>query len=131
MVELVISDANFFKKCVDAIVNLVDEGTFVISKDGLHLRTMDPSQIAMIDFFMPKSAFSKIEVEDKFSLGVNLSDLSKILARPRGDEKLSISVDEKESKLVLDFSGHSKRHFKLPLLESSSSLPKEPKVEFD
>jgi len=131
MVELVISDANFFKKCVDAIVNLVDEGTFVISKDGLHLRTMDPSQIAMIDFFMPKSAFSKIEVEDKFSLGVNLADLSKILARTRGDEKLSISVDEKESKLVLDFSGHSKRHFKLPLLESSSSLPKEPKVEFD
>ncbi|HIH20060.1 TPA: proliferating cell nuclear antigen (pcna) [Candidatus Micrarchaeota archaeon] len=129
--ELVISDASFFKKCIDAIVNLVDEGTFIVSSDGLHLRTMDPSQIAMVDFHMPKSSFSKMDVEDKTSVGVNLADLSKILARTRQDEKLSISLDEKESKLFLEFSGHSRRHFKLPLLESSTTLPKEPKVEFD
>ncbi len=129
--ELVISDASFFKKCIDAIVNLVDEGTFIVSSDGLHLRTMDPSQIAMVDFVLPKSAFSKIEVEEKTNVGVNLSDLSKILARTRAGEKLSISVDEKDSKLLLEFSGGSRRHFKLPLLESSSVLPKEPKVEFD
>lgn len=129
--ELVISDASFFKKCIDAIVNLVDEGTFLVSADGLHLRTMDPSQIAMIDFVLPKSAFSKIDVEEKSSVGVNLADLSKILARTRSDEKLSVSVDEKDSKLLLEFSGTSRRHFKLPLLESTSALPKEPKVEFD
>ncbi|MFH1056322.1 MAG: proliferating cell nuclear antigen (pcna) [Candidatus Micrarchaeota archaeon] len=129
--ELVIADASFFKKCVDAIVSLVDEGTFVVSSDGIHLRTMDPSQIAMIDFSMPKTAFSKITVDDKTSVGINISDLSKILARTRSDEKLSISVDEKESKLLLEFSGPSRRHFKLPLLESTSVLPKEPKVEFD
>ena len=99
--ELVISDASFFKKCVDAIVNLVDEGSFVVSSDGIHLRTMDPSQIAMVDFHMPKSSFSKMDVEDKTSVGVNLADLSKILARTRQDEKLSISLDEKESKLFL------------------------------
>jgi len=129
--ELVVSDALFFKKCVDAVVSLVDEGTFVVSSDGIHLRTMDPSQIAMVDFVIPKNAFAKIDVEDKTSLGVNIADLSKILARTRQDEKLSISMDEKESKLLLEFSGHSRRHFKLPLLESSSVLPKEPKVEFD
>lgn len=129
--ELVISDASFFKKCVDAIVNLVDEGTFIVSADGLHLRTMDPSQIAMIDFVLPKTAFSKIEVDEKVGVGVNLADLSKILARTRAGEKLTVSVDEKDSKLLLEFSGGSRRHFKLPLLESSSVLPKEPKVEFD
>lgn len=129
--ELVISDASFFKKCMDAIVNLVDEGTFLISPDGLHLRTMDPSQIAMVDFVLPKSAFSKIDVDEKSSVGVNIADLSKILARTRSDEKLSLSVDEKESKLFLEFSGSSRRHFKLPLIESSSVLPKEPKVDFD
>jgi len=92
---------------------------------------MDPSQIAMIDFTLPKSAFSKIDVEEKANVGVNLADLSKILARTRAGEKLTVSVDEKDSKLLLEFSGHSRRHFKLPLLESSSVLPKEPKVDFD
>ncbi len=129
--ELVVEDAKFFKSCIDAIVNLVDEGTFEISGDGMKLRTMDPSQIAMIDFVLPKDAFAKLETDGKTSLCVNLVDLSKILARTRGEESLSIKLDERESRLLLEFKGESKRHFKLPLLETSASLPREPKIAFD
>lgn len=129
--ELVVEDAKFFKSCIDAIVNLVDEGTFEISNDGMKLRTMDPSQIAMIDFVLPKEAFSKLETDGKTNLCVNLVDLSKILARTRVEESLSIKLDERESRLLLEFKGESKRHFKLPLLETNSSLPKEPKIAFD
>jgi proliferating cell nuclear antigen len=129
--ELVIEDAKYFKSCVDAIVNLVDEGTFEISADGVTLRTMDPSQIAMIDFSLPKDAFTKIDVEGKRTVCVNLVDLNKILSRSRPQDKLSIKLDEKESRLVLEFRGESKRHFKLPLLESASTLPREPKIVFD
>ncbi|MFH0922658.1 MAG: proliferating cell nuclear antigen (pcna) [Candidatus Micrarchaeota archaeon] len=129
--ELVVDDALFFKKCIDAVSSLVDEGTFEVSSDGLKLRTMDPSQIAMVDFHMPKSAFSRIDVAEKTHIGVNLVDLSKILARSKPEEKLSIRLEEKESRLVLEFSGHSKRHFRLPLLDSSAAFPKEPKIAFD
>jgi proliferating cell nuclear antigen len=129
--ELVVEDAKFFKSCIDAIVNLVDEGTFEISNEGMKLRTMDPSQIAMIDFILPKEAFSKLEIEGKTSLCVNLVDLSKILARTRNEESLSIKLDERESRLLLEFKGESKRHFKLPLLETNASLPREPKIAFD
>lgn len=129
--ELVVEDAKFFKSCIDAIVNLVDEGTFEISNEGMKLRTMDPSQIAMIDFVLPKDAFSKLEIEGKTSLCVNLVDLSKILARTRNEESLSIKLDERESRLLLEFKGESKRHFKLPLLETNASLPREPKIAFD
>jgi len=129
--ELVVEDAKFFKSCIDAIVNLVDEGTFEVSSEGMKLRTMDPSQIAMIDFVLPKEAFSKLETEGKTSLCVNLVDLSKILARTRNEESLSIKLDERESRLLLEFKGESKRHFKLPLLEANSSLPREPKIVFD
>lgn len=129
--ELVVEDAKFFKSCIDAIVNLVDEGTFEISSDGIKLRTMDPSQIAMIDFVLPKDAFSKFEIDGKMSLCINLVDLSKILARTRAEESLTIKLDERESRLLLEFKGESKRHFKLPLLETDLSLPKEPKIAFD
>ncbi|NYZ78095.1 proliferating cell nuclear antigen (pcna) [Candidatus Micrarchaeota archaeon] len=129
--ELVVEDAKFFKSCIDAIVNLVDEGTFEISNEGMKLRTMDPSQIAMIDFILPKEAFSKLEIEGKTNLCVNLVDLSKVLARTRSEESLSIKLDERESRLLLEFKGESKRHFKLPLLETNASLPREPKIAFD
>ena len=131
--ELVLEDAKFFKSCVDAIVNLVDEGNFEVSSKGVHLRTMDPSQIAMVDFSLPSDAFKKFEVaEGSATLGVNLADLSKILARTRAAEKLTLILDERESnKLQLEFSGDNKRTFKLPLLDLAASAPKEPKVPFD
>jgi len=58
-------------------------------------------------------------------------DFSKILARARSDEKLALSLDEKASKFVLDFSGKSKRSFKMPLIDITASVPREPKIPFD
>lgn len=124
-------DARAFKACVDAVVNLVDEGTFEITGEGLHLRTMDPSQIAMVDFTLPKTAFSSLEADAATKVSVNLSDLSKVLASSRGAEKLTMSFDEREAKLSLDFLGEAKRSFKLPLLDIGAPTPKEPKVVFD
>ena len=129
--EAVVEDAKFFKSCIDAVVNLIDEGIFRISPAGMHLRAMDPSQIAMVDFTLPKEAFSKLEVDGESTIGVSLVDLSKILSRTRAGEKLAISVDEKTSRLLLEFTGESKRNFKLPLLDLSTGLPKEPKIQFD
>lgn len=129
--QFAVKDAKFFKSCVDAIANLVDEGSFEATKEGLHLRTMDPSQIAMVDFKLPAKALQKIEVDGKASVTMNLADFSKILARTRADESLEVALDEKESKLHLTFSGDSKRVFKMPLLDSSTTTPKEPNVPFD
>lgn len=129
--EIVAEDARSFKQAIDAIVNLVDEGSFEISPEGVRLRTMDPSQIAMVDFHLPKDAFSKIEVADAAAFGVNLVDFSKILARARSDEKLTLSLDEKENKFVLEFMGKSKRHFRMPLIDLNAATPREPKIPFD
>lgn len=123
-------EARVFKQCIDAVVNLVDEGQFEFSKTGLHLRTMDPSQIAMIDFTMPKEAFEKFE-SDELTVGVNLVDFSKILSRARPDDKLTISFEEAESKFSLEFRGEGKRTFKMPVLDLGTSSPKEPKISFD
>lgn len=129
--ELVLGDARFFKSCVDAIVSLVDEGVFQVSSDGLRLRTMDPSQIAMVDFVLPKGAFSKFSSDGDANVGLNLVDLSKVLARARSDETLTLSSDEKDNKLLLEFKGATKRAFKLPLLDLGATQPREPKIVFD
>lgn len=129
--EFVVSDAKFFKSCVDAIANLVDEGNFELSSKGLHLRSMDPSQIALVDFSMPRESFETLDAGDAVTLGVNIVDFGKVLARSRGDEKLTVAMEEKENKFSLEFAGESRRKFRMPLLDLGGAAPKEPKIAFD
>lgn len=132
--EFSFKDAKFFKQCIDAVGSLIDEGSFEISKEGIRLRSLDPSQIAMVDFKLPKGhAFSSYDVEDPRTISLNLQDLSKVFARSKGSEKVTILFDEKEgNRLQIEFAGDTKRAFKLPLLDlRETAMPKEPKVALE
>ncbi len=130
MFELKLDDARYWRDCVEAIVSLVDEGVFTISKEGITLKAMDPSGISMVSFFMPSKAFSNYDVEKTASIGVNLDNLSKIMSRTRDNE--SLVMKDSDNKLLLEFAGgKSKRRYKLQLIDIKSKDEKEPKVEFD
>jgi len=129
MLEIEIEDAKAWKSCIDSIVNLIDEGSFEITSNGISLKAMDPSQIAMVSFSIPKSAFSSYKIDETTKLGINFDSMSKILARSRGKDKLKMMLDE--NKLVLEFLGEDKRSFKLPLINVQEGAQKEPRIEFD
>ncbi|MGC8676030.1 MAG: proliferating cell nuclear antigen (pcna) [Candidatus Micrarchaeia archaeon] len=130
MFELKLDDARYWRDCVEAIVSLVDEGVFTISKEGISLKAMDPSGISMVSFFMPSKAFSNYDVEKSASIGVNLDNLSKIMSRTRDNE--SLVMKDSDNKLLLEFAGgKGKRRYKLQLIDIKNKDEKEPKVEFD
>ena len=130
MFRFVVEDAKKFKSAIDAIVNLIDEGTLEISSTGISLKAMDPSQISMVSFSMPKEAFVEYEVSDPDRVGINFDNFSKILARSRSGEKLEIYREE--NKVTLKFSsGKKRRAFKIPILEMSAGISREPKVDAD
>ncbi|MFH0927137.1 MAG: proliferating cell nuclear antigen (pcna) [Candidatus Micrarchaeota archaeon] len=130
MFRFVVEDAKKFKSAVDSVVNLIDEGTLEIASEGISLKAMDPSQISMVCFSMPKSAFVEYEAADPDRVGINFDNFSKILARSRSGEKLEIYREE--NKIILKFSsGKKRRAFKIPILEMSAGISREPKVEAD
>jgi len=129
--EVVFPNAKSFQSSVDAIVTLIDEGEFHLGENGMTLKAMDPSQIAMVSFAMPKSAFEKYEVQGDAKIGINLEDLARIMSRVRGDEKLVMKLDESKARLVLTFKGNTTRRFVMPLLDIGSSAPREPTIEFE
>lgn len=129
MFEVEVEEAKFWKDCIDAIVNLIDEGVLEAKGDAITLKAMDASQIAMVSFSVPKGCFKSYKVEGTERLGLNFDNLSKILARTRGGEKLRMASED--NKLELEFSGESTRRFKVPLLDLSSGPQKEPKIEYD
>lgn len=127
--RLVVNDAPALKAGIDAIVSLVEEGQFEVKNDGLHLKAMDPSQISMVSFTMPKSAFVEYNISDESKIGIDITQLANVLARGKKGEKAELSVEE--GRLVVKFIGEKhKRTFKVPLMETGERTQKEPKIEF-
>ena len=131
MFKFTVEDAKRYKNATDAIVNLIDEGIMEVREDGLFLRAMDPSQIAMVSFAMPKTAFAEFEAPTPSAkVGLNFDAIAKILSRTRGAEKLQIS--QEGNKFQLKFVGQGKkRSFKVPILDMPAGVAKEPTITHD
>jgi proliferating cell nuclear antigen len=128
--ELILKSADVFKKSMEAISVLIDEAELVVSSNGLELKATDPSQISMVDFSLPKKAFSKFESVDT-RLGLDLDYLNQVLSRAQASDELILSLDEKKAFLVVTFKGSAERSFQVPLIDISSSDTPNPKIEFD
>ncbi|MEK6981337.1 MAG: proliferating cell nuclear antigen (pcna) [Candidatus Micrarchaeota archaeon] len=127
--KLVIQEAPSLKSAIDSIASLVEEGVFEVKKDGLQLKAMDPSQISMVSFTMPKSAFVEYSVEEETKLGLDISQFVNILARGKKGEKAELTLEE--GRLVVKFfTDKRKRTFKVPILDIGSGLSKELKIDY-
>lgn len=127
--RLVVQDAPALKSAIDAIACLVEEGQFELNEEGLTLKAMDPSQISMVSFRMPKESFVEYNLDEEKKIGVDISQLANILSRGKKGERVEISTED--GRLVIRFYGEKhKRTFKTPLIETGDRVQKEPKIEF-
>lgn len=129
MFEICVDDVRKWKQSIDAIMNLVKEGGFEIDDNGIRLRAMDPSQIAMVIFTMKKDNFSKFEAKEKTKMGVNIETFSKFLSRVSAKEKMTLKQDGGMLNIVLE-GGKTRRSFKLPLIDVASGPAKELKIDY-
>jgi proliferating cell nuclear antigen len=129
LMKLVVQYAPALKSAIDSIVCLVEEGQFEIKEDGLYFRAMDPSQISMISFNMPKEAFVEYSIPEEMKLGIDIGQLANVLSRGKKGESVELTVEE--GRLVIRFMGEKhKRTFKVPLIETGERVQREPKIEF-
>lgn len=127
--KLVVQEAPALKSAIESIVSLVEEGQFEVKEDGLYLKAMDPSQISMVSFHMPKSAFVEYNVPSPTKIGIDINQLSSILARGKRGERVELSAED--GRLSVKFYAEKrKREFKIPLLEIGEGLSREPKIEY-
>lgn len=117
-----------WKKAIDAISSFISEGNFRFNDEGVSLKAVDPSQIVLVNFLMQKSAFEKFKVEPML-VGVDLGELSKIMARALPQDKMNLKLSDSE--MQLNFEGQISRSFSLPLLDVSEDDVKMPSSEFD
>lgn len=110
-----LEDPKLLKDSLKSISNLISEGMFKVTDEGLKLVAADPAMIALVDFKMEKDAFDDFEVEGEEEIGVNLEKMYSILKRAGSSDELTLSSKE-DSKVVIKLENSSSRTFSLPLL---------------
>ncbi|MBI5884844.1 proliferating cell nuclear antigen (pcna) [archaeon] len=129
--KLELSDSNSFKRSIEGINALVGEACFVVDAKGMSLKATDPSNISMIEFFMPKTAFTLFDLDKETRLGLDLDYLAQISRRARADDKIVLELDEEKNSLILKFIGKTKRKFAVPLIDVSNQCIPSLKIDFD
>ena len=131
MFKAKINDAKLLRDMITAISTLVDEATFNISPEGLKLRAMDPSRVAMIDFEWPKTIFDEYTCDTPTKMCINISEILKLLRRTGKDESVELTLDEKTNRLNIGIKGKYDRTFNMPTLEATEEEVPTPKITFN
>jgi proliferating cell nuclear antigen len=129
--KIKVGDAKPFRDMITSISILVDEATFKLDPEGLKLRAMDPSRVAMIDFEWPKTAFEEYECTEPTKMCINITELLKLIKRSGKGETLELALDDKTGKLQVKISGKYTRNFTMPTLEASEEEVPTPKITFN
>jgi len=131
LVRALFHDAKLWKNIIAALSTMVDEATFIFTPEGVKMRAMDPSRIAMVDFEMPSSSFEEYECEAEARAGVNLDQFDKMVKRASSSEKLELELKPGEGKLRIKFKDKVVRGFAIPLLDLGQEELPTPRISFN
>ncbi|RLG15536.1 hypothetical protein DRN69_02860 [Candidatus Pacearchaeota archaeon] len=100
-------------RAIELISELVIEAKIRVTEFGLSIVAIDPANVAMVGFRLPKSAFSQFETKEEV-LGVNLDNLKKVLKRCGPNS--SLIIEKRENSLSIQIQDKIKRNFLLGLI---------------
>ncbi len=122
-----LENPGMLSKAIDVISDLVMEVRVKVNDEGLSITAMDPANVAMVHFLLPKNAFSDFESGNE-TLGVNLDSLKKILRRC--GTRSTLIIDSQENMLNIQILDKIKRNFRLALIDIESEEKEMPNLEF-
>jgi len=115
-------------KIIELISELVMEVRVKINEFGLSIIAIDPANVAMVGFKLPKNVFSQFETGEEI-LGINLENLKQILRRCGSGS--SLILEKKENLLHIQIQDRIKRNFTLNLIEIEGEEREMPNLEFN
>ncbi|MBD3230041.1 MAG: proliferating cell nuclear antigen (pcna) [Candidatus Lokiarchaeota archaeon] len=117
MFECKFHSGQFFKTLVDTISSFIEDGALMAKPDGLELRAIEQSRVAMIDLSVSRDMCETYECDEEVELKINFNDLSKFVRGSSGSEEVFLRYIAETNKLQIKFKGKSTRTFSIPLLE--------------
>jgi proliferating cell nuclear antigen len=129
MFKAILKDVSLLVNSISTIAELIDEGIFKLSKDGMSLLASDRAMVAAVDFKLSSSAFEEYEIDKEQSIGLDIPNFLSVLRRASAQDKATFNLQDSKLEIVLENS--SRRRFVLPLLElSQEEVPRIDQLEF-
>lgn len=122
-----LDNPSLLSKAIEIISELVTEVRIKINDFGMSIVAIDPANVAMVGFKLPKSSFSRFETDNEI-LGINLEDFKRILKRC--GTKSSLILERKENVLNIRIEDRILRNFSLMLINVDSEDKEMPNLEF-
>ncbi|MBU0894420.1 MAG: proliferating cell nuclear antigen (pcna) [Nanoarchaeota archaeon] len=116
-----------FARAIEIISELVIEVRIKISEFGFSITAMDPANVALVNFKLPKTAFSEFETGNEV-LGINLDNFKRVLKRCSAGS--SLILEKKENMLNIQIQDRIKRNFSLGLIEIEGEEKEIPDLEY-
>lgn len=125
---IVLKNVFLFKKSLEAISSMIQETNVRFKKEGIYIKAVDKTQIILLDFFFPKSAFDNYVVDPNL-IGLNIQEIYSIVSRAFDSDKLKIDI--KENSLELNLLGQMDRKFNISYLDISENDLNIPEIKYD
>jgi len=122
-----LENPGLLSRVVEIISELVTEVRIKVNDDGLSITAMDPANVSMVSFVLPKNSFSGFETDSEV-LGINLESLKRILKRSGSGS--SLIMEKKENTLSIQIQDRIKRNFNLSLIDVETEEKEMPALEF-
>jgi proliferating cell nuclear antigen len=117
-----------WKIVVDFLTKLVTKATFNVTSEGISLRAMDASHVAMADLTMPSSAFEKFECDEGQKFTISLDTFGKALNRAGNSDGCTLYSNSTKS-LTMSLAGSYSREYSLAL--ESDDIDLKNKMDFE
>ncbi|MEC8875437.1 MAG: DNA polymerase sliding clamp [Candidatus Thermoplasmatota archaeon] len=114
--------ADSIKEFIGTVGSLVDEAKMNVSDDGIQVKAVDPSHVAMIEANLVKSAFDSYEAASA-EMGIDVDKFKTVLAVAGKEDMVDLEKDDKLNRLVVNIGNLTRA---MPLLDTSG-MP-DPKV---
>jgi proliferating cell nuclear antigen len=112
-----------------------EEPWFKFTQEGIEVREMDPSHVALVHAILPKNMFDKYEMQlrpKEFEICFKLDDFQNALKRAYDKEPLTVVVDtHKMPEITITSNGNRKKVFSIHELEGTHTTWPMPKISFD
>ncbi|ADI32183.1 DNA polymerase sliding clamp [Staphylothermus hellenicus] len=129
MARIVYPEAKYIREMITALGKLVDEVAFKITPEALIVKAIDPARVALIDIYLPQTAFLEYDVSEEVVAGLSSANLSKLLKKVKKGDKFVMDVTEEQITITIEST--IRRIYRFRNLEVPVPEIPEAKLEFN